>query len=223
MAKLDQSTSLIDLSALPHEVAERVRYAMVSAMDAHSHDGWMRQMCQDASNECLIAAGEKEYPNAPIGLSIWYDHVDLVQETVFNRVAHNGARRPVFMRGAKNILIRKYCLSKGGDSPNGWAARVFWRAVRMAKITSLDQNDFRETTRPIYDRLCKKYYLTAPFDRNVGWDVWGGPMLVGGRRSFLEYDQIAHIKSLKRIAARFDSLDKKRAAIKTALFERLAA
>ena len=223
MAKLPQSASLIDLDALHPEVAVEVRRAMEYAISRLSRDEWMRHVCISGTDAELIAAGEKEYPGAPIGVSSWYDCVRLEQDTIFNRVSYNNDRRPVFMRGGKQVLIRRHCLSNTGSSPNGWAVRVFWRCVRIAKITSLNNDEFRAATRHIYERLCKKYYLTTPFDRNVGWDVYGSATLVGGKKAYLNDYQITHIKALKRIASRVETLEKKRELVKAALLERLAA
>jgi hypothetical protein len=76
---------LIDLDALPPDVRRRVEWELEAAMRNHDHDAWMRDKCQNASDAELIAAGEKEYPQAPIGLSTWYDRVWRFQETVFSR------------------------------------------------------------------------------------------------------------------------------------------
>lgn len=218
-----RSASLIDLAALPDDVRWRIEDALSRAMSDHSHDAWMRQICAEGTDAEVIAAGEKEYRDAPIGLSTWYPTVWRLQETCFSRVAHNGQRRPVFMRGAVGVLIRRYCLTEGGESPNGWAARVFWRAVRMAKITALDKAEFRDATAPIRDALCHRYNLTAPFDRNTGWDIWGGPDLIGGNRSYLREDQRIHIKALHNIAKRSESLERKRELVRHQLRERLSA
>lgn len=218
---MPQSTSLIDLDALPSEVAQRVKWTLVDASREYNRDAWAKGVCESGTDAEIIAAGEKEYPRAPIGLSTWYERVWITQETVFTPVSQD--RRPVFMKGAKNVLIRTYCLTAGGDSPNGWAAKVFWRAVRMAKITALSRDEFREATDAIYRKLHTKYYLTCPFDRNTGWDVWGGPILIGGQRSYLEGEQLRHVRALSAIAKKAETLEKKREMVRQQLMERLAA
>lgn len=220
--KLTQLASLIDLDALPGEVRWRVEAALESANQSYCLDRQMAAACNSASDRELIAFAEREYPDALIGLSTWYKTIDICQETIFNRIAHNGTRRPVFMRGSREVRIRRHCLTCGGGGANGWAARVFWRAVRMAKITALDRVEFEDATRGIRDKLHKRYYLTTPFERNIGWDVWGGPNVIGGNVSFLDESQVSHIKKLRNIASRFDDLDKRRNAVKTLLMERLA-
>lgn len=213
---------MIDLDALPARVAQRVKWALDDALREYDRDAWMKHVCESGTDAEVIAAGEKEYPRAPIGLSTWYDRIWRTQETVFCRASCTG-RRPVFMRGGKQVLIHAYCLSEGGSSPNGWAAHVFWRAVRMAKITALDREEFRKSTEFIYQKLRAKYRLTSPFYRNAGRDVWGGPILIGGQRSYLEGEQLRHVRALSAIAKKAETLEKKREMVRQQLMERLAA
>lgn len=218
---MPQSTSLIDLDALPAEVRWRVEWALNDALREYDRAAWAKGVCENGTDAEVIAAGEREYPSAPIGLSTWYERVWNVQETVFAPASQS--RRPVFMKGAKNVLIRAHCLTAGGDSPNGWAVKVFWRAVRMARITALTRDEFKDATYAIYRKLHAKYYLTGPFDRNTGWDVWGGPILIGGQRSYLEGEQLRHVRALSSIAKKAETLDKKREMVRRQLMERLAA
>lgn len=200
-----------------------IEFAIKKAQIDYDRDQWMRDVCRNGSDAELIAAGEKEYPDAPIGLSTWYPRVSIEQETVFARVARNGARRPVFMRGGLNVIIRRKCFTANGTSPNGWASEVFWRAVRIAKITALDRDDYQTATGAIYDALKSKYYLTSVFDRHVGRDVWGGPILIGGKPAFLNNDQLMHIRALARIASKAETLHQLREQVRQQLMERLAA
>lgn len=217
---MPQSTSLIDLDALPAEVAQRVRWVLDEARGDFDRDVWMKAVCETGTDAEIIAAGEKEYPSAPIGLSTWYSEPWLEQRTIFNRV--HAARYPVFMRGGRNVLIRRHCRTVGGSSPNGWAIMVFWRAVRIAKITALSPEEFRAATAPIYEKLHAKYYLTAAFERGVCWDVWGGPNMIGGQVTWLEGEPLRHVRALSAIAKKTETLDRKREMVRQQLMERLA-
>jgi hypothetical protein len=93
----------------------------------------------------------------------------------------------------------------------------------MAKITALDRDEFREMTADIYWKLKRKYRLTAPFCNNVGRNVWGGPVLIGGKQSWLEDEQLKHVRALANIARNTETLERKRAMVREQLMERLAA
>lgn len=229
------STSSIDLAALPADVARRVQWELAAALKAHDHDAWMRDKCENASDAELIAAGEKEYPAAPIGLSTWYHGVSLDQETIFHRVTQG--RRPVFMRGAKQVLIRRHCRSIGGSSPNGWAILVYWRALRMSRKTFFDFDEFEAWDTAIAHRLHAKYRLTNVFDSATGitYREWDGcnnldpdaefPRIVGGKLVYLKRGCHSHLRSLSNIVRKLDKLDEaaKRELVRRSMMERLAA
>lgn len=120
---------------------------------------------------------ERDYPSD----EYWYTN----QRQVYGDWGGSkiGDMRPVAMRGAREVLQRKYCLSPGGSAANGWHLRIAERWFRMKKITGLHHH--KEVTdalaiiearfgdivsRPMYlsvgyaeDRCCyingeKKYY-----------------------------------------------------------------
>lgn len=182
---------------------------MDAALTSHNHDAWMAEVCANGSDAELIAAGAKEYPGAPIGLSTWYDRLGTAQETIFNRVAHNRTRRPVFMRGAKQVLIRTHGLGSASTSANGWAIDVFWRAVRRMKLTALDHETFDKAADPIRARLRQKYYLTAPFDKATNC-IYAGfnecLFVVGGERVFMRSEIAKQVSAFNSIIRKGDKI-----------------
>ena len=208
--KLKPSASLIDLDTLPEDVRWRVVFALETAQKAHDHDAAMLEACRNAGDAELIAFGEKEYPGAPMGISTWYARVRLEQETIFNRVAHNAERRPVFLRGAKHVRIRAHCRTPGGGSPNGWAANVFWRVVRIMRLTALSYDEYAEATKPIYAHLTKRYALTHQFyeatsQNRIGW---GSDLaVINGKVVFLPRDGQDRIKQIYRMVKKTERLE----------------
>lgn len=220
---------MIDLDALPAAVRSRVEFAIKSAMHDHTRDAEMLTLCQTGTDAELIAACEAEYPGAPIGLSTWYSRVGTYQETIFNRVAHWAGRRPVFMRGARQIRIASHCLSSSGFSANGWAIAVFWRAVRMMRETQLDWYSWHLTEGHIIRKLSERYRLTRSFFDAVqttrqmwNWQDYHA-RIIGGRRVFLTDDQLRHIEALNAIARKADTLEQRRELVRRNMMERLAA
>jgi len=233
MAKLQPSASLIDLDALPPEVRRRVEYALSSAQSDYNARQRQKIALQSGSDAELLADAEREYPRAPMGLSTWYKSINRAQWTCYE--TWQGNRRPVFMRGSKSVLIRMYCNTEGGSSPNGWATAVYWRAVRMSKRTILDYDDFEEFSRAITSKLRDKYHLTSAFWDSVGirfawWKIGNYSAdtcqrLIGGRVVELTRDQLSHIRSLQAIIKKADRLDDeaRRALVRQNMMERLAA
>ncbi len=228
---MPRSASLIDLDALPAEVRRRVEYALQDALQARDHDAWMRDKCENASDADLIAAGEKEYPDAPMGLSTWYKSVALAQETVFCRVAQNNKRRPVFLRGSKQVLFRLYSLSSSANA-NGWAIEVYWRALRMSRRTFLSFDEFQEWSDSVKHRLYAKYRLTSCFSNGIGmwaseWnprsDTEHAVRIVGGKRVYLPASSHKHLDALAKIVRKTETLERKRELVRAQLMERLAA
>jgi len=228
---LPQSASLIDLDALPAEVRWCVESALQDALRTRDHDAWMRDKCENASDAELIAAGEKEYPGAPMGVSTWYKSVTLVQETIFCRVAQNDKRRPVFLRGSRNVLHRLYSLSNSANA-NGWAVEVYWRALRMSRRTFLSFDEFQEWSDNIKARLHRKYRLTSSFDKSTGfWFADWHPRdndstalrVVGGKRVYLPASSHKHLDALAKIVRKTETLERKRELVRAQLMERLAA
>ena len=227
---MPRSASLIDLDALPAEVRWQVECALDSAQRAYNHDAWMRDRCQNTTDAELIAAGEKEYPEAPMGLSTWYKSVALAQETIFCRVSQT-ARRPVFMRGSRNVLHRLYSLSNSANA-NGWAIEVYWRALRMSRRTFLSFDEFQEWSDNVKACLHRKYRLTSSFCNGVGiwardWnprsDEESAVRIVGGKRVYLPASSHKHLDALAKIVRKTETLERKRELVRAQLMERLAA
>lgn len=224
-----QSRSLteINLSALDDAT-------FVAMQESMERERWRRKMAQDeadaifwntASDAEIIKRAEAEYPDAPIGLAGWYSETWYEQHKLhMNHMVKDRSRAPVFMKGAKWVLIAHYSNS-GRGSANGWAEDVFWRFVRMKKITALDADDFSEKTDWIYRALHKKYHLSHHFDDRLNRGHWGFTPVIGGKKASLQPGQIQHIKALLDIIKKTERLDvaMRRALVKQSMMERLAA
>jgi hypothetical protein len=228
MAKLRLSTSSIDLDALPPLVRRRVEYALETGLSDHQAHIARSEAIKSGDDARLIAEAEREYPGAPIGLSTWYRKVSPCQET---RYSIYNKKRPVFMRGGKQVLIRLYCRSNFGSSPNGWAAAVYWRALRMSRRTFMNHGEFETFSNSIIARLNKKYFLTYHFDSCVGvrycdWDrTLEHIRIIGGKLVYLTNEQKRHIEGLHAIVQRAERLDgeARKALVRQGMLERLAA
>lgn len=229
---MPRSTSLIDLDALPPDVARRVQWELDSAMRTYDRDRERAELLENASDAELIAAAQNEYPREAIGLSTWYRDVHPFQETVFNRQALWQKRRPVFLRGSPSSLVRIYCRSLNGSSANGWAIAVYWRALRMSRLTFMDHQEFEEWDRAISRKLQDRYRLTNTFNANTGityreWQGYGDEVtrVIGGKITYLTRETLAHISALHAVIRKTDRLDEKarRAAAREIMMERLAA
>lgn len=210
--KLKQSASLIDLAAMPESVRNRVLWALERAQSDYSLECRMREACRSYSDADLMAFAEREYPGAPIGLSTWYDCIDSAQETIFNRVAHNAERRPVFLRGSRGVRVVNNCASKTGRSPNGWAAKVFWRAVRIARVTALSHAEFMEKTGAFAKRLAARYPVTWHYwneTRQEGLCWWPETAVIGGQMVRLSLDESRRVEQINRLVKKAERLEQK--------------
>lgn len=210
--KLKQSASLIDLAAMPESVRNRVLWALERAQSDYSLECRMREACRSYSDADLMAFAEREYPGAPIGLSTWYDCIDSAQETIFNRVAHNAERRPVFLRGSRGVRVVNNCASKTGRSPNGWAAKVFWRAVRIARVTALSHAEFMEKTGAFAKRLAARYPVTWHYWNETRQGVlcwWPETAVIGGQMVWLSLDESRRVEQINRLVKKAERLEQK--------------
>lgn len=210
--KLKQSASLIDLAAMPESVRNRVLWALERAQSDYSLECRMREACRSYSDADLMAFAEREYPGAPIGLSTWYDCIDSAQETIFNRVAHNAERRPVFLRGSRGVRVVNNCASKTGRSPNGWAAKVFWRAVRIARVTALSHAEFMEKTGAFAKRLAARYPVTWHYWNETRQAVlcwWPETAVIGGQMVWLSLDESRRVEQINRLVKKAERLEQK--------------
>lgn len=217
-----QSASLIDMEALPPSVRSYVEYALAEAMERHERSQ-LREKAAEFSDQQKLEIAQREFPDAPIGLSTWYKQVLWCQETgIFG---FNGTR-PVFLRGSREVRIRLNSLSNH-CSANGWAINVFWRAIRKSKLTALDYEEFEAAANQIRHKLRKRYRLTHAFDDQV--TIWARCFremaVIGGKKVYLSEGQLQHIRALRKIIVKADRLDEKmrRALVRQQMQERLAA
>jgi len=147
----------------------------------------------------------------------------------WHRAGVDPCRRPVLMQGSKSIRIRKHSLGwYKNDCANGWAMEVLERALRIFKITAMDYDECREKVMPIAYRLADRHYVTNWFTDNARTMVTNnqgeyGVYLVAGRLAWLSKSEAQNIKALRRIVAKCDTLEERRAAAIEHMKKRLAA
>lgn len=228
-----QSASLIDISSLP-DWAKRAVLDTVERVRSGSTVCARNQSILNMDERSILAWAEDEYPGVPMGLSSWYSEVATWQETALTRSTGLVKTRPVFMRGAKECRVMRNALSLGSSSANGWAALVFWRALKMSRRTFLDYDEFQDFSEQIKAALRRRYRLTLAFDdrTTVSFKDWYFPQserefirIVGGRKVFLTPNAVQHITSLHAIVRKAERLDDqvRRALVKASMLERLAA
>jgi len=227
-----QSASLIDLDALsPEELRAAILAVSEIRKREETRSNWQRAISEE-TDEAIIARAQERYPDAPITLANRYQSVHRSQEIGGICGAVMGEdRRPVFMRGAAEVLIRRYCYTGGGSSPNGWAIAVYWRCIRMSRKTFMSHDAFEEFSNGIRDRLRQRYRLTSVFEYGTGldWRAWNDrdyrARIIGGKLVRLTDEQCRHIEALQAIIGRTEKLDQqaRRALVASSMYERLAA
>jgi hypothetical protein len=222
-----QSTLTIDLAALSGEKLNELAAAIdrekwQRAVAGPAIDPWA-DLLRDGTDEDIIAAAQAEYKNAPITLANRYARVRWDQETGFG-LGH--ARRPVFMNGARQLLIRRRCNTPGGSSPNGWASDVLARAVRMSKATILDSEEYSSFIEPLIWKMHDRYRLTSAFN-DLRYRVGGGwscrTVLIGGRFVDLNASELSNVKALHAIIRKTNKLDHRKEMARQHMNERLAS
>ena len=222
-----QSISTIDLAALSDETLNKWAAAIdrekwQRAVAGPKVDPW-EDLLRNGTDKDIIAAAQSKYERAPITLADRYDRVRWDQETGFG-LGH--ARRPVFMNGARELLIRRRCNTPGGSSPNGWASDVLARAVRMSKATILDGDEYASFIEPLIWKMHDRYRLTSAFN-DLRYHVGGGwsrdTVLIGGRFVELSGSELSNVKALHAIIRKTNKLDQRRDMARRHMNERLAA
>lgn len=119
------------------------------------------------------------------------------------------ACRPVIMRGSTYAMVRRFGLSSS-LSANGFCERLVSRYIRRIKLTCLCREDWALISDGISQKVRTKFGVTGhfqtpslgPVSRNGQID--GHWVFIGGRRVFLEPDQLAYITKLLWIIRKTD-------------------
>jgi len=227
-----QSASLIDLST------EELAVALNAAAEFRDKNAARRRL-QDlvayGSESEIISEAANQVGDAPVTLANRYcgpGYILPYQEIWFYDVGSH-PRRPVIMSGAREVRVARNAWSSS-RSPNGWAFKLFERAVRRAKITALSLDEFDEKTAPILKAIRARYYTSYQFDRNIAKPAAYGPFsrfysdektlaYVGGKQAWLSLSERSNIRALRRIIEKTDKLDKRLELARAHFRERMAA
>jgi hypothetical protein len=224
-----QSHSLIDLSLLTYEQAVNMQIAYDNFLRLNKE---IASVChEEMSDEDIINhARNRVFPpgsrNVGVTLATSYKSVSYYQELKIP--GFDGARRPVLMRGSRMYLIWKNRLSDSSVSPNGWAIKVFWRAIRMSRLSFFDADAFDKFAFRIKYRLHSKYNLTSTFtwECDVAKEIRNQEIaIIGGKIKFINPSERTHLIALYQIVKKIDRLDRnaRKAAVRDVMAMRLAA
>lgn len=221
-----QSISIDSLS--PDELREAL--AVVSERREREQQRAKRAaLLAHGTDDEIIAAAKAEYwKDIPITLANRYDDVASRQEVGGWSFSYH-PRRPVFMRGAKWVLIGSYSSGRrGATGVNAYARCVFRRCVRLKRITALSREEIEEAVFPIKRALKERYNLSfAHFDEYLYWhrglEHDGAEVIVGGKDVWLGASELANVRALKRIIAKTTSLEKRMELAREHMRKRLAA
>lgn len=226
---MSQSTSTIDLASLPEDVRRHVQYALSSALERETaREKWAALVECGTDEEIIAAAQDYMGGGTPVTLANRYDKVPRhceIRGICF--ACHSHPRRPVIMRGAKWARIAAFGFSDHLCA-NGWATEVYRRAIRMSKMTILDDGEFEIFSLGIVRRLSKKYRLTSAFreykyigkERITGH---GNTAIIRGKFRYLKNSEWENISRLHNIIKKAERLEDRIQAARAHFRARMAA
>lgn len=225
-----QCLSLIDFDSLTSEeinACARLVDDIRKASDENHR--WLNLLDHGTDEDIVTAARAAHYDpdgEVPITLANRYIRVDRIQEMWGLHKLGEHPRRPVYLKGSKEVRIYNHKLSSNGSvSPNGWASLVMARAIRMSKATFLDRDEYEDFRIKIAAKLRDRYFLTKGF-RCLSYHVRGGfapnMVLIKGRFHDLTPSEIDNLKALYSIIKKTDKLEDRRAMMKAHISKRMA-
>ena len=167
-------SSSIDLSEFPADLAGDITH-MINRYERRKEQeaAWQHVLDNGTEAEIMEKVMPDIHPDTPMILACDCppndnERYSRVREIVpYEFQSH--PRRPVAMRGGRLVRYWKYRLSTGSINPNGWAIRVFKRALRMSKVTLLDQREIYDYTDKLVKRIASKHpAVTATFGEYCG-------------------------------------------------------
>ena len=211
--KLKQSASLIDLAAMPESVRNRVLWALERAQSDYSLECRMREACRSYSDADLMAFAEREYPERPSGFQLGMTASTAHKKPFSIALRTMRSAGPFSCVAQRGVRVVNNCASKTGRSPNGWAAKVFWRAARIARVTALSHAEFMEKTGAFAKRLAARYPVTRHYwneTRQEGLCWWPETAVIGGQMVWLKIlDESRRVKQINRLVKRQSALSKR--------------
>jgi hypothetical protein len=176
---------------------------------------WL-ELCDNGSREDIINAAAEYAGVSAIGLASDYERVPLALELVAWAV-HRHPRRPVLMRGSKAGRIYRHQLTERGN-PNGYAAALFWRYFRAAKITAFDRKDMPIWLEGLKLKIQDRYpHVTHSYHDAVQthWQFCGrGGCYINGNRRWLEPSELSNLRAMYEIIRKAETLDARMEALR---------
>lgn len=226
------STLQTELEGLPPDLIEdALRHACWRAAELRRREEWKALISTGSEAEIIEAAQEYSGGHA-VALAKAYRRVDVWQEIVA-WADHLSPRRPVFMKGAKDCLIKAYGNSSH-FSANGLAESVLKRWLRLKKVTAFTWSEFDEAVGGVVGQLHKRYHLTHHFGKGIAYPPGTGPYsplhageralaYIGGKPAFLSASERSNLQALHKIITKTQKLEDRVSAAKLHWRERMAA
>lgn len=215
-----QSTS-IDLSELPDDLARDIEWTISKYNEKKEQTtSWQYVLDHGTDEEIINKAAGECYTGTPLTLASAYKNDSDLHTVVYNfRAAvpfefRTHPRRPIVMRGARLIRYARYALSHG-TSPNGWATRVFNRALRMSRKTLLSYQEMYDFMRELARRVADKHpdVTSAFWQRTTPPRRWTSLdehlALINGKYVTLTGSEYVNVKRMFEIIRKTEKMDQR--------------
>lgn len=212
-------SSSIELDALPPELATEVKNLIDRYETKHlARDSWRyvldhgtdEEIMEKARGECIDNAPLIFARDCPPDVGERYSRIREVLPIEF--VSH--PRRVVAMRGARLVRYWKYSFSPCA-SPNGWAYRVFLRALRMSKKTLLDHIEIYDFMRDLAVRVAERHhrvdhhYFSRCRPRRTEFGHDQRLVLMSGKLVGVPHSSVTNLERMLNIIRKTDKLDER--------------
>jgi hypothetical protein len=208
-------SSSIDLSTLPDDLAAQIRHTIDGYEARHrSKDSWQWVLDHGTDEDILQKARGECLTNTPLVLAEGYPHPVLpVMEVVPYSFTHH-PRRPVAMRGARLVRYYNYSLTNNVTA-NGWAVKVFERALRRTKKTLLDPVEILDFCDEVAARVAEKHPTVSHHfwercePKRMRFEPAQRMVLMSGKLVGIPYEQFANVERLYNIVRKTEKLEER--------------
>ena len=155
---------------------------------------------------------KKGWMTTPLVTAETYRYIPSRQEVIgYDDPFRKSPVRPVFMRGAMEIIISRHALS-ASENANGWALLIIERYLRITKYTSFDREESLKKIDSLRRAMSKRYSLTYHINdhlielyvdyRDAFNRIW-----LFGKRIYVTDHQFSYLKKLHGIIKKFDKIE----------------
>lgn len=222
MGSRSMQLTSIDLSELPADLAEDIAWTIAKyERKKEKNTSWQHVLDHGTDEEIINKAAGECYTCTPLVLASVYKNDGDRGTLIYNfRMAvpfefNCHPRRAIVMRGARLIRYARHALSHG-TNPNGWAVKVFERALRMSKKTLLSYSEMYDFMRELARRVASKHPgVTSSFwQRTMPPRIaWLRPderlALINGKYVTLTDSEYDNVCRLFKIIRKTDKLDER--------------